>query len=117
MDPSGCYRMRAVFNWMKQIQLSVEDATDYCGQLQEFFLARLSMKKNALRPLKLVVENSMRRGRFLTFEGEKAAELSQRLAVENVIVDHRGSRLRIGFGIYQDQEDVERLLHHLAIFD
>ena len=27
-----------------------------------------------------------------------------------VITDHRADRLRIGFGVYQDEEDVDRLL-------
>jgi selenocysteine lyase/cysteine desulfurase len=31
-----------------------------------------------------------------------------------VITDHRGDRLRIGFGIYHDEEDVDRLLVHLT---
>jgi selenocysteine lyase/cysteine desulfurase len=31
-----------------------------------------------------------------------------------VITDHRADRLRIGFGIYHDEEDVDRLLTHLG---
>jgi selenocysteine lyase/cysteine desulfurase len=29
---------------------------------------------------------------------------------EKVITDYRGDRLRIGFGIYHDQQDVQRLV-------
>ena len=29
---------------------------------------------------------------------------------KGVITDFRGDRLRIGFGVYQDEEDVDRLL-------
>ena len=35
------------------------------------------------------------------------------LDAKNVIVDHRGDRLRIGFGLYQDAADVEALVAHL----
>jgi selenocysteine lyase/cysteine desulfurase len=51
----------------------------------------------------------MPRGNFLTFRTKEAGAIYQRLHEQNVIVDHRGDRLRIGFGIYQDSEDVERL--------
>jgi selenocysteine lyase/cysteine desulfurase len=52
-------------------------------------------------------------GRFLTFETKDAARIDEALAARNVLVDHRGDRLRIGFGIYQDEGDVDRLLDAL----
>ena len=44
---------------------------------------------------------------------EALPRLKEALAARNVVVDHRGDRLRIGFGIYQDEEDVARLLDAL----
>jgi len=32
----------------------------------------------------------------------------------NVVVDVRGDRLRFGFGLYHDADDVDRLLERLA---
>ena len=38
-----------------------------------------------------------------------AGDLYQRLMDANVITDLRGDRLRFGFGLYQDPEDVDKL--------
>jgi selenocysteine lyase/cysteine desulfurase len=52
----------------------------------------------------------MERGSFLTFQTNEAAEIHDRLHQHQVITDYRGDRLRIGFGIYHDAEDVDRLI-------
>ena len=52
--------------------------------------------------------------RFLAFKGERAAALQSALDARDVITDVRGDVLRIGFGLYQDAEDVERLLAMIA---
>ena len=39
----------------------------------------------------------------------KAGAIYARLHEAGVITDHRGDRLRFGFGLYQDEADVERL--------
>jgi len=60
-----------------------------------------------------VIADEQRRGRFLTFRTGEASRLDRALANRNIIVDHRGDRLRIGFGIYQDEADVDRLVSAL----
>ena len=52
-------------------------------------------------------------GHFLSFRRNDASEIANHLAARNVIVDHRGDRLRFGFGAYHDTSDVEALLTHL----
>ena len=57
------------------------------------------------------------RGNFLTFEHDDAAAWHRRLHEAKIVTDVRGNRLRLGFGIYQTIEDVDRLvrrLHDLA---
>ena len=54
------------------------------------------------------------RGNFLTFRFPGAAEMQRELLSKNVIVDVRGDRLRIGFGIYHDREDVDELVRRLV---
>jgi selenocysteine lyase/cysteine desulfurase len=50
----------------------------------------------------------------LTFRSGDAHHLHRELSNRDIIVDHRGDRLRIGFGVYQDEDDVARLVAALA---
>ena len=52
--------------------------------------------------------------RFLAFRTPNAQRWYAELKARNCITDVRGDVLRIGFGIYQDEEDVERLLELLG---
>ena len=52
--------------------------------------------------------------RFLAFRSPQAQCWYEELKAQNCITDVRGDVLRIGFGIYQDEEDVDRLLAALA---
>ena len=52
--------------------------------------------------------------RFLAFRGPDAQRWYAELKARNCITDVRGDVLRIGFGIYQDESDVERLIALLA---
>jgi selenocysteine lyase/cysteine desulfurase len=52
-------------------------------------------------------------GRFLTFRTKDAGRITAVLARQNIIVDYRGDRLRIGFGIYHDTDDAARLARAL----
>ena len=109
-DPSGLYRLNAVLDWLDANNLSVEAMHTHCLGLQRTFLDRLAHTKTALRPIDLMIADGRRRGRFLTFRTNEAARLDRELAVRNIVIDHRGDRLRIGFGIYQDEADIDRLV-------
>jgi selenocysteine lyase/cysteine desulfurase len=52
--------------------------------------------------------------RFLAFRSPEAQRWYAELKAENCITDVRGDVLRIGFGIYQDEEDVDRLVQLLG---
>ncbi|MGD2103036.1 MAG: aminotransferase, partial [Acidimicrobiia bacterium] len=62
---------------------------------------------------RLVVDDSVRRANFVAIETPDAGELYQGLHDHKVITDYRGERLRIGFGVYQDSDDVDRLIGRL----
>ena len=47
--------------------------------------------------------------RFLAFRSPHAQRWHEELLARNCITDVRGDVLRIGFGIYQDEGDVDRL--------
>ena len=55
-----------------------------------------------------------RRGHFLTFRRGDARDLQRRLLEARVITDARDDRLRFGFGLYQVEADVDRLVERLA---
>lgn len=57
----------------------------------------------------LLVPDEAGRGRFLTFRTQRAGAIVEHLAERNIIADHRGDRLRIGFGIYHTADDARRL--------
>jgi selenocysteine lyase/cysteine desulfurase len=52
--------------------------------------------------------------RFLAFRSAHAQRWYGELKAQNCITDVRGEVLRIGFGIYQDERDVERLVQLLG---
>ena len=52
--------------------------------------------------------------RFLAFRSARAQGWYSALIARNCITDVRGDVLRIGFGIYQDEADVDRLVQLLG---
>ncbi|MBL8047834.1 MAG: aminotransferase class V-fold PLP-dependent enzyme [Chthonomonas sp.] len=108
-DPSGLYRMRAVLDWVQASGGSVSTYHSHAKRLQARFLAGLAHP--ALGEAQLVVPSiELSRGNFLTFQTPHASELYYFLRGHGVITDTRGDRLRFGFGIYQDESDVDHLL-------
>lgn len=112
-DPSGLYRMNAVMTWLDGIGLDVKTMDTYCLGLQKYFLRNLDAAKSNLSSRDLVIRDVETCGRFLTFRTEAAERIDRELADRNIMVDHRADRLRIGFGIYQDERDVDRLVDAL----
>lgn len=107
-DPSGLYRFNAVRRWLQEHALSTTRISAHCKELQREFLTRL--ESNALNANQLCVGEVEFCARFLSFRTPRAGELSQKLLDNKIIVDHRGELLRVGFGIYQDLDQVERLI-------
>ncbi len=103
-DPSGIYRMEAVLRWLADTGVTPALISEYVGELQRLFLEKSDMPGRLLPPI------GLERGNFLTFETPDAADIYKKLHSLNVVTDYRRDRLRIGFGIYQDSEDVERLV-------
>ncbi len=119
-DPVGLYRQRAVLVWLAELGLTAAGIYDHVRGLQQLFLEALEWKAPSCLPLRALLLDPRHEpcGNFLTFDlGEAAAgALQGRLLDLDVITDYRGARLRFGFGLYQDAEDVERLVDRLAGF-
>lgn len=110
-DPSGIYRFNAVQDWLVAQGISAAMIHDHVRGLQQQFTAALPV--GPLKAAQLVVADGIPRGNFLTFDMENAGDVQQRLSQANVVTDHRGSRLRIGFGLYHTAEDVAALLKRI----
>jgi selenocysteine lyase/cysteine desulfurase len=110
-DPTPLLRLEAVFTWLAECGLDAASIHARTLALFELFLDLVADgRAGDLSIGQLLPERgSTRRGGFLCFERADAVEFCHRLAARGVIVDARGDRLRIGFGLYHDAEDVERM--------
>lgn len=112
-DPSGFYRFNATWDLFDKESLTVKDMHEYVRQLQINFIEACPasfLKKHSLTPL--FHRDLNWHGHFLTFEStsEEAAQKTQEeLKIKQILIDRRGKRLRFGFGLYQNQEDVSHL--------
>jgi selenocysteine lyase/cysteine desulfurase len=110
LDPTGLYRFNAVQRWLDELGVTVADIHAHVGRLQDRFL------KAGPHPELLPPEDGStgERGHFLTFRLTDAAAIHAALHAAGVITDYRDDRLRIGFGLYHDDGDVDELVHRLA---
>ncbi|HQZ19197.1 MAG TPA: aminotransferase class V-fold PLP-dependent enzyme [Vicinamibacteria bacterium] len=115
-DPVGLYRFNAVARLFESRGLTIASVDDHVKALQRLFLDGLGAKRDAVLSVEDLIAPSdglAGLGHFLTFRRKDAGGIAERLAARHVIVDHRGDRLRFGFGMYHDANDVAALLTHL----
>ncbi len=114
-DPVGLYRLNAVMGLLSKLRLDIAEIHRHAHRLQASFARELAaMNSPLLNPGHLAVPIENRdRGNFLTFRSDNAGDLHKRLLAADIVTDHRGDRLRFGFGIYHDAEDVDRLMDAL----
>ena len=114
-DPSGLYRFNAAMDWLAGTGTTIAQVHHHSVAMQKHFLddtARLGVEK--LAPRFLVPPPGVPRGNFLAFDVDDAEELHKRIAAENVTIDRRDRRLRFGFGVYHDEDEVHRLVAAVA---
>ena len=93
--------------------IGVEDIHSHVRERQRRFLAALADR--GLDPGELLPHQGVGdRGHFLTYRTGRAERLASMLGERGVTVDRRADRLRIGFGIYHDDDDVDRLVDVLG---
>lgn len=107
-DPTGVYRFNAVQRWLDGLGVTVGDIHAHVQRLQQRFLAA------GRHPELLPPEAAGERGHFLTFRLADAGSVHAALHSVGVITDYRDDRLRIGFGLYHDDADIDALVGHLA---
>jgi kynureninase len=115
-DPVGLYRFNAVARLFESQGLTIASVDDHVKTLQRLFLDGLGAKRGASLSVEDLIapgDGLAGLGHFLTFRRNDAGGIAEKLAARRVIVDHRGDRLRFGFGMYHDAGDVAALLTHL----
>jgi selenocysteine lyase/cysteine desulfurase len=109
-DPSGLYRLNAVFRLLEQEQLTTAVISDHVADLQADLLARIE-EGQAGRLTGATLTNppgeGAARARFLSFRHPQAALWASMLRDAGVTVDVRGHVLRVGLGLYHDRSDVD----------
>jgi selenocysteine lyase/cysteine desulfurase len=108
-DPSGLYRFTAVRRMLAQNGLTTDRISAHVEALHKQLVGRISgtplAEAELLNPL-----DGRPHARFLAFRSPNAQRWYAGLKAKNCITDVRGDVLRIGFGIYQDENDVDRLV-------
>jgi selenocysteine lyase/cysteine desulfurase len=107
-DPSALYRFNAVQRMLADDGLTTVRISDHVAQLQAQFLSAIDQTALGGAELLNPLDGSAH-ARFLAFRTPNAQRWYAELKARNCITDVRGDVLRIGFGIYQDERDVEQL--------
>jgi selenocysteine lyase/cysteine desulfurase len=112
-DPSALYRFIAVRRMLAANGLTTARVSAHVESLQQQLLDTIGATAlggaELLNPL-----DGKPHARFLAFRSASAQRWYAELKARNVITDVRGDVLRIGFGIYQDEGDVSRLVELLG---
>jgi len=112
-DPSGLYRFVAVRGMLAREGLDTGAVNAHVAGLRDRLLDRIG--ETALGEGRLLNPPAAGpQARFLAFEHPRAQVWQRTLEAAGAIVDVRGDVLRIGLGLYQDAEDVDRLIEVMA---
>jgi selenocysteine lyase/cysteine desulfurase len=104
-DPSALYRFLHVRRMLAAEGLTTERISVHTDGLKAQLLVAIRGTPLANAELLNPLPTS---ARFLAFRHPDAAAWQQALMAENCITDVRGDVLRIGLGLYQDEQDIDR---------
>jgi selenocysteine lyase/cysteine desulfurase len=116
-DPVGMYRMRAVLSWLAAKGIGIDQVHAHATALMADFLQRLEPLglKGLTRPdLVTPFGHGAAHGNFLSFRAPHAEAIEAALAAADVHADHRGDRMRFGFGLATTFEDVAAAIDRMA---
>lgn len=113
-DPTPLYRFNAVRRLLDQVGLTTADVAAHSTALARRFQDAVTsgaagrlVEAEMLNP----VTGQGDRARFLAFRHPEAQAWRKRLLEENVVTDVRDDTIRFGFGLYQDESDLVRLIN------
>ena len=94
--------------FLKQ-QIHLEQIHAHVKKLQKIFLENFKV-------LSPIYDENFEHGHFLAYKfasDDDAKSFVDDLKKQQILVDRRGSRVRFGFGIYQNETDLEACLQRL----
>ena len=112
-DPSGLYRFVAVREMLAREGLTTATINTHVAGLMNQLVERLGDTPLAGAAL-LNPCGQGAHARFLAFRSDAAPMWHAALMAQGVVTDVRGDVLRIGFGLYHDMKDIDRLIEHLT---
>ena len=112
-DPSALYRFTAVRRMLADNGLTTTRISAHVDALQRQLLESIGGTPLASAELLNPLDGGAH-ARFLAFRSPHAQRWYADLKAQNCITDVRGDVLRIGFGIYQDERDVDHLVQILG---
>jgi selenocysteine lyase/cysteine desulfurase len=116
-DPVGMYRMHAVLTWLASAGIGISDVHSHATALMAHFLERLEpLALGGLRRCDLITPfgDGVAHGNFLTFRAPNAVAIEEALAKVDVQADHRGDRMRFGFGLALTRDEVDAAIERTA---
>jgi selenocysteine lyase/cysteine desulfurase len=108
-DPSALYRFNAVQRILGEEGLTAARISEHVAKLQAQLLDSIGSTPLGESELLNPLDGGLH-ARFLAFRSPEAKRWYEALLTRDCITDVRGDVLRIGFGIYQDESDVARLI-------
>ena len=112
-DSSALYRFNAVRRMLREAGLTTADVADHSRALAMQFQAALQAgEAGAVGAAEMLnpVQGDDARARFLALRHPDAQAWCAGLRAANIVTDVREDVIRFGFGLYQDAEDVDRLI-------
>ena len=106
-DPSALYRFNAIQRTLKENDITTARVAARIANLQEQMIELLATTPLAEAELLNPLDGNPH-ARFLALRDPNAQRWCSQLAARQYVTDVRGDVLRIGFGLYHDEEDVER---------
>jgi kynureninase len=115
-DSTALYRFNAAMDWRVAHDIQPKDTLQRTHTLGTQFVQGLRKAGcTALNEAQLVVPLDLTaRGQFLTFRISEAAAVCAKLKAADIVTDARGDRLRFGFGLYHDHQDIDALVERVA---
>lgn len=105
-DPSALYRFNAVQRMLAQNGLTTALISAHVEELQRQLVAAITGTRLGDAELLNPVDGRPH-ARFLAFRSPDAMRWHDELKVRNCITDVRGDVLRVGLGLYHDEDDVD----------
>ncbi|MBL7663883.1 MAG: aminotransferase class V-fold PLP-dependent enzyme [Bacteriovoracaceae bacterium] len=117
-EPTPFYRFNAIWNLFKKDDITIKSIDLHVKNLMKTFVAKVASQKTLLDSAILLNTNEKKRGHFLTYEfsnEEQAIETIAFFEKQSILIDRRGTRIRIGFGAYHDAKDIQLLVDKITI--